>query len=451
MTKRLLFLFAILPAMLLAQHSVKGTFTPAEQFNFAFLYRVTAETSLFVTNAEVNEKGAFELKLDSTKAVIPGTYRIVYAQPQEDYNFDLILNGKEDVELQFDLEKGVTFVKSQENKLYKSYNRSIALVNRSIRNYYGSQKEDKKGFKDIFDILKRTQQEFEKASEGMIVQNFIKACKPYIPSKHEDVSTFSNNVKANYFKNIDFSNKQLQNSNFLISNAVNYVFGFVNENSKEASYMENVDTVVKEIGNNPKVKKTILKILWNKFVNAKNETLANYVASNYLLAIAKATADKELADNLIYFEMASLGKTAPDFAIEIKDKENKVALKKLSELDTASHYLVIFWNTTCSHCLDEMPKLRDYTKTLEEGQLQVVAVALDTDSERWRNMTYDYPDFYHVFGEGKWENEIGNRYNAQGTPSYFILDKDKTIVAKPYDFTEFKPYFENLLKSNKEN
>ena len=43
-------------------------------------------------------------------------YRIVYAAPQEDYNFDIIYNGKEDVEFTFNSETGVHFLKSSENK-----------------------------------------------------------------------------------------------------------------------------------------------------------------------------------------------------------------------------------------------------------------------------------------------------------------------------------------------
>ncbi|WP_299884744.1 TlpA disulfide reductase family protein [uncultured Lacinutrix sp.] len=449
MTKKLLFVFAILPAMLFAQHSVKGTFSPADQFKFAFLYRVTAETSLFVGNADVDENGKFEIKLDST--AVPGTYRIVYAQPQNEYNFDLLVNGKEDVELSFDLEKGLSFQKSNENKIYKSYNRSIALVNKSIRNYYGSGDTDKKGFSKIFEVLTKTQNEFESASKGMIANHFIKACKPYIPSEYEDVLTFSKNIKDNYFKNIDFGNEQLQNSNFLINNSISYVFNFVDRNNPNQSYQDNLDMLIKAMGNNPKVKKTILEILWNKFEGEKNEVSANYLASKYLLPIAKAENDKELIDNLTYFEMSSIGKIAPDFDIEIKDKKDKIKKTKLSELDNAENYLVIFWNSTCSHCLDELPILKEYAASLEKGKLQVVAVALDNDKYRWKNMTYDYPDFYHVYGEGKWENEIGNRYNAKATPSYFVLDKNKTILAKPYDFPEFKPYFDGLLEHKKEN
>ena len=115
MTKKILFVLTLLPSLLLAQHTIKGTFTPPEEFKFAFLYRVTAETSVFINNANIGEDGSFEITLDEKEK--PGTYRIVYAQPQDEYNFDLLYNGKEDIVLEFDLEKGVTFVESSENKM----------------------------------------------------------------------------------------------------------------------------------------------------------------------------------------------------------------------------------------------------------------------------------------------------------------------------------------------
>lgn len=68
---------------------------------------------------------------------------------------------------------------------------------------------------------------------------------------------------------------------------------------------------------------------------------------------------------------------------------------------------------------------------------------------RWKNLTYDYPDFIHVFGEGKWDNQIGNQYNVTATPSYFILDKDKKIISKPYGISEFKEQLDILIEANK--
>ena len=57
MTKKLLFLFALLPSILAAQHSIKGTFTPAEDYKMIILYKVTPTTSIYIDYASVNEKG----------------------------------------------------------------------------------------------------------------------------------------------------------------------------------------------------------------------------------------------------------------------------------------------------------------------------------------------------------------------------------------------------------
>ncbi|WP_034060855.1 TlpA family protein disulfide reductase [Lacinutrix jangbogonensis] len=442
MTRKLLFLLAILPSVLFAQHTIKGTFTPAKEFEYAFLYRVTAETSLFVANADVAQDGTFEITLD--KNAIPGTYRLVYAQPQDQFNFDIIVNNTEDIELKYDLENGLTFDKSSENKLYSSYKRSLALINKSIRNYYNTGKEDKTGYSKIFNILKRTQDDFEKASDSMIVNHFIKAYRPYMPNGLEDVRTFSENIKSHYLSHIDFGNENLQNSNFLVKTTIDYTIGFIDQNNPDASYMENVDTVVKAIGDNPKIKSILLEVLWNQFSVENNEVVANYIGSKYLLDIALANNNSVLANNIIYFKNVSIGNLAPDFNLEVKDKEDKMKTSKLSALDGSNNYLIFFWSTTCSHCLKEIPLLKEFIQANKKEDIQVIAVALDNDLKHWKDLTSEYPDFIHVFGEGKWNNTIGNQYNVTSTPSYFLLDKNKKIISKPYDINEFKKYFESL-------
>jgi len=281
----------------------------------------------------------------------------------------------------------------------------------------------------------------------MIANTFIKACKPYIPSKLEDIPTFSKGVKSNYFANIDFGNKTLQNSGFLIDNTINYVLGFVDRKNEDKSYLENIDAVATAIGNNPEIKKILLEILWNQFADENNETVANHITDKYLLSLAKAAKDEELTNSLVYFKNSSIDNIAPDFNLKVKDENDKTVTTALSKLDTSSKYLIFFWSTTCSHCLDEIPLLKEYIAKQDKDAIKVIAVALDNDEYRWKEMTFDYPDFIHVFGEGKWDNEIGNRYNVTGTPTYFVLDSDKKIIAKPDDFEVFKQYFNALTKT----
>ncbi|MFD2822354.1 TlpA family protein disulfide reductase [Lacinutrix iliipiscaria] len=446
MTKTLLFLLALLPNLLVAQHSIKGTFTPAEEFKFVILYQVTPTTSIYVKSAEIDSSGKFEFKLDSTNT--KGMYRLVYALPQEDYNFDIIYNAKEDVELLFNLDDGVTFISSQENILLNSYSKSIQLVSESINTYFTSSEQNKKTFKKTFEVLSETQNEFEKASEGMMVSDFIKASKPYIPSEMEDAETFSKKLKNNYFKNIDFSNKTLQSSNFLIETVLNYVFTFTNPKDEINTYKENIDTVVDAIGENPIVKEIILEVLWNQFADVKTEPVANYIAEKYLLDIVKN--DKALVEKLQVFKNTSINEIAPDFSLEVS-KNNNVKVINLYDYNEAVQYLIVFWSSTCSHCLEELPKLHEYTSTLEDRKLKVVAVALEDDIYRWKDKTYDFPNFIHVFGEGKWDNEIGNAYGVTATPTYFILDKNKRIIAKPYDYNALQAYYkEHPIKLEKD-
>ena len=109
MFKRLLFITVLCPVLLAAQHTIKGVFSPAKNYNVALLYKVTPTISEYISNAEIKADGRFEFQLDSTAT--KGMYRLVYAVPQEDYNFDIIYNGKEDIELSFNSETGVAFKK----------------------------------------------------------------------------------------------------------------------------------------------------------------------------------------------------------------------------------------------------------------------------------------------------------------------------------------------------
>lgn len=438
MIKKLFFVLTVMPILALAQHTVKGKFPNTDDFKFAFLYQVTTQTSKFVNNAEIKEDGTFTFTLDKNQPT--GTYRIVYNQPQDQYNFDFIYNN-EDIELTYDFDNGLTFIKSEENKLWNSYNKSMQLVGSSLNNFYAQDKNNKKDFYKIIQILENTQSEFEKAAEGKMVLNFITASKPYIPSKYVDAQTFSELAKADYFNHINFSNPVLQNSNFLIEATLNYVHNFVDQDQVNASYITNIDTAVNAIGNNPKVKKVILEVLYYQFSYENIEPVANYIATTYLLDIAKADNDTKLYDDLIFFKNASIGNKGYDFDIVIYDEDGQANVKRLHDLDEADKYLIVFWSTTCSHCLEEIPQLHKYIKTINPDQLKVIANALDQDRYRWKDMTYKYPEFYHVFGEGKWDNAIGNNYNVKATPSYFVLDKDKVIIKKPYDFEAFKDYF----------
>ncbi|TBN00239.1 TlpA family protein disulfide reductase [Hyunsoonleella flava] len=441
--RRLLFLIALLPCITLAQHSIKGTFSPPGEFEIALLYKVEPTHSNYVTNAPIAADGSFEIKLDST--VPKGMYRITYAVPQEEYNFDVIYNGEEDVELKFNSETGVEFLASRENKLLESYTNSMLMITNSIGNYFrdGSKTRDSLALASIFKTQRETQQGFEEASKGTIAFNFIKANSPYIPEDNIDVKAYVKGLEAHYFDHVDFNNEILQRSKFLTERMLNYVFGMSSGNGDEVSeYIRNIKVFCKKMENAPEeTQKSLLTDLWEQMVDLKLEKVANFIAEDYLMDLSVKLNDQQLLQALILYQNTSLGNQAPDFSFEIEGKEETVT-KTLSKLDIAEHYIVAFWSSSCSHCLKEIPELHKFIEPFEEGKLKVIAIGLEDDPYGWKTLTYDFPNFFHVYGEGKWDNDIGNNYGVTATPTYFILDSDKKIKAKPDTFDELKAFFE---------
>ncbi len=439
MLTRIIVLAFLVPSIILAQHKIKGTFSPAKDYNVALLYKVTPTISEYVTNSDITEKGVFEFKLDSTAKM--GMYRVVYAIPQEDYNFDVIYNGKENIELTFNSETGVKFIKSSENKLLESYTNSMSMITHSIGKFYREESEDSLALMSIFKTQKEAQTSFEKLAKGTLALAFIKGNKPYIPKGFIDAKRYVDSLKVHYFDPVDFKNKTLQSSSFLEEKMLNYVFGMSEEDLDESeNYKKNIDVFSKKIKEAPLGVKRILWIdLWEQMRDLGFEDVTNYISDTYLISVAKSLKDTNLVKDLMLFKNTSIGQKASDFTFEvIKDK--KPITKKLSELNTAETYIIVFWSSTCSHCLDEIPQLYAFLKP--KNNVKVLAIGLEEEPLKWKELTKKYPSFIHIYGDGKWDNEIGNNYGVTGTPTYFILNKDKKIMAKPEDFEALKMFFE---------
>ncbi len=441
MFKKIAFVLALIPLSLIAQNTIKGTFTPAEDFKYAILYKVTPTATNYVANTEIDKDGNFEFLMDSTST--QGMYKLVYALPQEEFNFDIIYNGKEDIALTFNTETGVQYKSSLENTLVSSYTNSMSLISQSIGNFFRQQSTDSLALASIFKTQLETQNEYEKAAEGTIALNFIKANKPYIPETFEDLSTYIENLKLHFFDHVDFNNETLQSSNFLIERILNYVFGMTAKEGDDelGNYKKNIDEVVASMKDaNLDVKARLLEILWQQLVDANMEGIANHIADSYLLEMARSLNDNELVTGLELFKRLSLGNKAPEFNVDI-EKNGKKESVSLYDLDDASQYIIVFWSSTCGHCLEEIPQLQAYLK--DKGkEIKVIAIGLEDEETLWKTESAKYPEFTHVLGLGKWNNPIGASYNVTATPSYYVLDAEKKIIAKPYDFAAFKKWMD---------
>lgn len=439
MIKKLLFILCMIPLCAQAQKSISGTFSPAEEYKWFILYKLKTTHQEYIDNGKiVDGKLSYTFKADAPK----GMYRLVYGMPQESENFDFIYSGTEDITFVFD-ENGSEFIVSKENKLNTSYFSSVNLIKREINQFYQSGQTNKEAFLTIFKTLQDTQDIFEKEAKGTIAYNFIKASSAYIPMKYEEPAEMVGNIRKHYFDHVDFSNPQLQNSDFIADKISNYVFTalplkeYTGEELIEA-YKKNIEVVAKKIATVPtEYQKTLFNVLWEQMVVLENEGIAIHIADTYLIPLAKELNDKELIKKLETHKRLAIGVVAPEITW-VKDNETQ----KLSELEGAENYIIVFWSSTCSHCLKEFPKLKTFVENQEKGKFKVIAVGLEDERASWANETSFYPDFIHILGLEKWDNEIGNTYDVTSTPTFFVLDKDKRIIGKPYGVKELEEFFQ---------
>jgi len=421
------------PLLLIAQNTIKATFTPEEDFTWGILYKNSPTGKKYVAQSKfVEGHVVFKLNEEATK----GIYKLVYAVPQNEYNFDLIYNGKEDIELKFNLNDGAIFLKSSENILLSSYLSELTSLGKSLEAEFSKNQINRKTITTIFDTQRELQITYEEKSKGMLVNHFIKANRPYIPNKYEPKSSYIKNQTTNYFKNIDFNNKILQSSNLLLDKSLAYIYSVVNEDfTKQKNYSFNIDQVVEKTSfANPIFRKSFLEKMWQKFVSNDDIIVANYLAERHLIPLANQQNDTSLALKLTQFKNLSIGNSAPDFILDESGQ------KKISTLDVAENYILVFWSSGCSHCLKELPQLHSLSQNLNSTKFKVVAVGLEENNTKWSSEVKKFPNFINTIKLQKWNNKVVKDYALTSTPTYFVLDQDKKFKFKPEGLKDLEAY-----------
>ena len=426
--KRLILLFLCLSGYFAqAQHTISGTFSPAKDYTWIIAYRLKPGTQVYAADTAIND-GEFVLKIPENAE--PGTYRLVYAVPQEEFYFDVIFNGKEDIKLDFEIEKGPNFTASKENILFSTYFKEMQEIQRQLIAFYSSGSSDSDAFAKITQNYTAIQNSYSKKSENLMVQEFIKANRPYLPPRHEPLEEYVKNRKNHYFDALDFTNPVLQASGFLSDKSANYVFTAlplqqISQSETEKVIQENVQTVTTKLeGLEDTYKFHIYYTLWVQAAASSFNKTSDFIYSTYLKSMADSTGNQEIKAEIETHNRLRLGATAPDIEWQVAGK-----IKKLSTLEENENYVLIFWSSTCSHCLKELPALHKELRKNEN--IKVIAIGLEDDELSWRLESEKLSNFEHAIALGKWESNDAMLYDIHATPTYFILDSDKRIIAKP--------------------
>ena len=155
------------------------------------------------------------------------------------------------------------------------------------------------------------------------------------------------------------------------------------------------------------------------------------LADKYYLSGEATWAEKkfldDLRENVDGIRYTLIGLKAPDLRMPSVTDE----WFRLSEVE-APFTILVFWEPSCGHCKKEVPHLKTaiLDKYADSG-VKVFAVYCQVELAPWKEFIEEHQleGFINVYDP---YGRTGYRrfYNIKSTPTIFVLDKDKTIVAK---------------------
>lgn len=126
------------------------------------------------------------------------------------------------------------------------------------------------------------------------------------------------------------------------------------------------------------------------------------------------------------YEMSAslVGKKAPDVNAPGPDGT------LLSLYSKKAPYVVVYmWNPDCEHCAEQTPKLVQLYNQMKDKGFDVYGIAVNTEDDKWRASMKKYGmPWTNVFDPTN--KSIYGKYYVDNTPEIYLLDANRTIIAK---------------------
>ena len=255
-----------------------------------------------------------------------------------------------------------------------------------------------------------------------------------------------NHMLEDYWKDVDFSDTALISSKTLSDKLVNYFYSFTDgdEQRFDSLSIAGLSVVLGKAKVNMKYYEYILEFALNGYTNMGRTQVVDYLLNYPMLFEGEISMKEGLRLDSITepYQRVKVGAKAPDYSgVTIDDKSFHLYGSQ------AKYCIVFFWSTDCEYCHDFLVQIRKNLDLKSDFELVTFALAENQDDVERAVKKMRLPGF-HFYDELRWEGKAFLDYHVSSTPTVFVLDKDKMIVCKPYDWKELKEW---LILNNLKN
>jgi thiol-disulfide isomerase/thioredoxin len=432
-------------------------------YNKIYLASIYGHHQHVIDSAAINQEGSFQFQF--TEKYPAGMYRIILGQtPKAAFQNEapqsiLIIFQNENTTLSTSFNYPVDSMQvtvGTENKMYyeylkkkKQYNQKLGLLEQMLR-FYPSTDNFYSGVLKQYNVV---QNELTKYAVNLIQKYpnayFIKIINaeqyPFLDAALTDEMRFKE-LKNKFFNSSDFQDTMLLYSNVLSDKILAYINLY---RSSQYTEPQQTDEFIQAANNLLTIAKTghlkvyhyTLDYVIEGFNEIKQDAVLAYISDNYVVTNSCGIDDeklKQILQKTADYKRTAIGATAPEiiFSSPISFGDGLGTRSKLSDIHS-DYTLIVFWASWCPHCTGEVPKIKkvieEFQKQHQDKSLTAVFVSIDKEEKPWKDYIENnkLSGFINLCELKGWNGEIGKSYNLNATPTLFLLDNNKKIIAKP--------------------
>ena len=350
---------------------------------------------------------------------------------------------------------------SEENELFKQFQLGMIGIQQQKQNFTASlaEAETRADSTQIYEGIRGLDTEasvFRKslasANKGSFVSEIIYLMeRPEVPEFEIDDELELSKARYNYYKDHYFDNINLGNPGLLrtpiLIKAVNEYLDEVIFQHPDTITAE-LDWIITEVEPDSESYRFWMVTLFTKYQQATimgMDAVMIYLAENYYLTGKVDWVDEEsltkLADEVSFIKPNLLGNDAPSLKV-LDTLERAVDLREV----VADYTILYFYDPDCGHCKTKTPILLDVYHGLKAEGVEVMAVCTATDTDKWKKYINEVGLDWINVADPYFRSNFRRDYNVRTTPTIFILDKDKKIIAKKLDVDQLADFIRSHRK-----
>lgn len=435
MRKLLSLVFLLTSLTLAAQHTISGTMQ-GENNRIVTLFAYTGQEKLAVDSTVTNHQGSFFFD-DYLQTGM-------YVVETEEVGLELLYDGHR---IQFieHSPDNIQFFDSPLNERWTAYimKRSEFRHNSEVLKQVLRQYDPESAFyataRDEFIEL---QENFNVFCDSLTQANdyasrLIKVDRPITIDPNTTVEEQRDLVLAHFFDNVDFNDTTLIPTNVLTTKMIDFISVVQADTRLSQDPEMRMVLALSRIFELAKVNFTTyyfaLEYMLRGYSMIGMSTVTDYLLNYPALNEGDITVEQGRKLDAIAepYQKVRAGAKAPNISQTTIDGKNV----NLYSLDN-EYVILFFWAVDCPYCHNFLNKIRKKLN-LDRFCLLTFAIANNVDEVRNELSGMKLKGF-HFFDETRWESEVVKDYHVFATPTVYVLDRSKTIVCKPNDWTELE-------------